>query len=160
VASAEDLPFASESLALVVSQEVVEHVADPWRAVTEAARVLKPGGKLFLQTPFIIGCHPCPHDYWRFTAEGLTRLIESAGFEMEHIEPSVGAGSGMYRISVEFCAVMAAAIWARLYLPIKGLAAILFRPLCMADRVAAASPAAHRMPGGYFAIAVKKPCAS
>jgi SAM-dependent methyltransferase len=160
VASAEALPFASGSLTVVISQEVIEHVADPWRVVGEAARVLKPGGRLYLQAPFVIGYHPSPRDYWRFTAEGLRRLVESAGLELERLEPSVGAGSGMYRIAVEFWAVLAAAAWARLYLPAKGLAAMLLRPLCLVDRLTASSPAAHRIPGGYLAIAVKPPCAS
>jgi SAM-dependent methyltransferase len=160
VASAEALPFASASLALVISQEVIEHVSDPWRVAGEAARVLKPGGRLYLQAPFVIGYHPGPRDYWRFTAEGLRRLVESAGLVLERLEPSVGAGSGMYRIAVEFCAVLAAAVCGRLYLPAKALAAILLRPLCFLDRVTARGPAAHRIPGGYLAIAVKPPCAS
>jgi len=160
VASAEDLPFASASLTVVISQEVIEHVADPCRAVREAARVLRPGGWLYLQAPFVIGYHPSPRDYWRFTAEGLRRLVESAGLELERLEPSIGAGSGLYRIAVEFWAVLAAAAWAPLYLPAKAFAAILLRPLCFIDRLTARSPAAHRIPGGYLAIAVKPPCAS
>jgi SAM-dependent methyltransferase len=160
VASAEDLPFTSASLAIVISQEVIEHVPNPWRVVQEAARVLRPGGRLYLQAPFVIGYHPSPRDYWRFTDEGLRRLVESAGLRLEHLEPSVGAGSGMYRIAVEFWAVLAAAAWARLYLPAKALAAILLRPLCSLDRWTASSPAAHRIPGGYLAVAVKPPCAS
>jgi SAM-dependent methyltransferase len=160
LASAEALPFRTASLGLVVSQEVVEHLADPWRAVAEAARVLKPGGRLYLQAPFVIGYHASPRDYWRFTGEGLGQLLASAGLQIERLEPSVGAGSGMYRIAVEFWAVLAAAAWPRLYLPVKALGVILLRPLCFADRLAASSPAAHRIPGGYFAVAVKPSCIS
>jgi SAM-dependent methyltransferase len=160
VASVEALPLAAASLRVVVSQEVVEHVTDPWRAVAELARVLKPGGRLYLQAPFVIGYHDGPRDYWRFTGEGLRQLIESAGLEVERLEPSVGAGSGMYRIAVEFWAVLAAAVWPRLYLPVKVLGVIVLRPLCLADRLTASSPAAHRIPGGYLAVAIKPLCVS
>ena len=39
------------SFDVVISSETIEHVPDPARAVAELARVLKPGGKLFLTTP-------------------------------------------------------------------------------------------------------------
>jgi SAM-dependent methyltransferase len=153
--SAESLPFADSSLRVIISQEVFEHLADPWGAIREVRRTLAPGGALYLQTPFIIGYHPGPSDYWRFTDEGLERLIRSAGLELERLETAVGAGTGMYRIATEFLAVMAGSIWARAYLPAKGLAAILFAPLRLADRIPAKGMIGRRIPGGYLALARK-----
>jgi SAM-dependent methyltransferase len=50
VAEAEDLPFAAESFIFVTLASVLEHVRD-WRvALAEAARVLAPGGVLYLHT--------------------------------------------------------------------------------------------------------------
>jgi hypothetical protein len=48
----ESLSFASERFDLVISNDVLEHVPDPARALCEIRRVLKPGGQLFLTTPF------------------------------------------------------------------------------------------------------------
>jgi SAM-dependent methyltransferase len=45
-APAEQLPFAAESFDTVVSTLVLCTVSDPARAVAEAARVLRPGGRL------------------------------------------------------------------------------------------------------------------
>lgn len=39
----------------VISCETIEHVPDPPRALAELARVLKPGGRLFLTTPNYLG---------------------------------------------------------------------------------------------------------
>ncbi|HEX6349080.1 MAG TPA: class I SAM-dependent methyltransferase [Candidatus Dormibacteraeota bacterium] len=51
VAAAEALPFADQSFDLVLSNEVVEHVADDRRAVAEMVRVLAPGGQAVVFCP-------------------------------------------------------------------------------------------------------------
>ena len=47
----ESLSFNDGTFDTVVSCETVEHIPDPQLAVRELARVLKPGGRLFLTTP-------------------------------------------------------------------------------------------------------------
>ncbi len=49
---ATQLSFASGSLDLIVSNDVFEHVPDPYRAFTECARVLRSGGVLLATFPF------------------------------------------------------------------------------------------------------------
>lgn len=51
VADATMLPMRSDSLDLVVSFELYEHLEAPTRMIKEIHRVLKPGGFLFLTTP-------------------------------------------------------------------------------------------------------------
>jgi hypothetical protein len=46
------LSFASESIDLVLSSDVFEHVADPYRAHAEVHRVLRPGGRHVYTVPF------------------------------------------------------------------------------------------------------------
>ena len=50
-AAGEDLPFAASTFDLVLSHEVIEHVADDRRAIAEMVRTLKPGGRLVLFCP-------------------------------------------------------------------------------------------------------------
>lgn len=119
-ASAEYLPFPDEAFNLVLSQEVLEHVRDPFQAMREMKRVLKKGGILYCQVPFVIGYHPGPTDFWRFTKEGIATLIEQAGLTCKEVKIAVGSGTGLYRITVEFIAVSAARLWSALYKPAKG----------------------------------------
>jgi 2-polyprenyl-3-methyl-5-hydroxy-6-metoxy-1,4-benzoquinol methylase len=45
------LPFADGTFDVVVSSEVIEHTVEPRRAVSELARVLRPGGVLVITVP-------------------------------------------------------------------------------------------------------------
>lgn len=46
------LSFANQSVDIIISQDVFEHVADPWCGFVECFRVLKPGGRMFMTIPF------------------------------------------------------------------------------------------------------------
>lgn len=152
-ASAERLPFPDGIFDLVVSQELIEHVRDPFRAMQEMRRVLKKGGAVYCQVPFIIGYHPGPTDFWRFTREGIRELVEKADLECHELAIAVGAGTGFYRIAVEFLAVFASRFAASLYLPTKGAFALILYPLKWLDSFLSKSPQADRIPGGYLIIA-------
>lgn len=71
--SAFDLPVATSSVEAVLALEVLEHVTDPARVLSETARVLTPGGIVMVSVPSSVPRHDS-HDYWRFTAEGLREL--------------------------------------------------------------------------------------
>ncbi len=72
--------LASSSLDLVLSTQVLEHVTDPAAYLAEALRLLRPGGKILLSTHGTFPDHGCPHDYWRWTADGLALTLNQAGF--------------------------------------------------------------------------------
>jgi SAM-dependent methyltransferase len=149
------LPFAGDVFHLVVTQEMVEHVKDPFLAVREMARVLRRGGRLFLQAPFVIGYHPGPEDYWRFSRAGMIRLVEQAGLECRQVKIAVGPGTGFYRIAVEFAAGMVARIVPGLYIPVKGICSMLLFPVKWLDPILGGGVQADRISGGYFVVAVK-----
>ncbi len=150
-----DLPLADGTLDLVISQEVLEHVPDPFLAVQEICRVLKPGGKAYIQIPFMIGYHPCPDDYWRFTASGLRQLAENAGLKIVQSGATVGAGTGFYRIAVEFSATLFSVPLHKLYRPMKAAFSLLLYPLKWLDGIMRFSPEAHRIAGGFYVILLK-----
>jgi 2-polyprenyl-3-methyl-5-hydroxy-6-metoxy-1,4-benzoquinol methylase len=54
-ADIEQLPFDDSAFDTVISCETIEHVPDPSKAISELARVLRPGGRLVLTTPNYLG---------------------------------------------------------------------------------------------------------
>lgn len=75
-------PFADNTFDTVISTQVLEHIQKPWVMVHEIARILKPGGICIMTAPFMVPYHADPHDYFRYTKEGLTSLLRGEGFEI------------------------------------------------------------------------------
>lgn len=86
VSDLEDLPVPERSVDVVLSINVLEHVADPLQVLRECHRVLRPGGTLLLVAPQSWLMHQAPHDYYRFTYHGLEYLLEKVGFSSSAIE--------------------------------------------------------------------------
>lgn len=85
------LPFRDSSFDTVLSSDVLEHVPDPRLMFREVGRVLRAGGVLLLNTPFLYPVHEAPHDYLRHTRFSLARLAEEAGLEVVAVEEVGGA---------------------------------------------------------------------
>ncbi len=65
------LPFEDSSFEVIWSSEVIEHVADTARWLSEARRVLTPSGRLLLTTP--------SHSRLRLALGGIERFSEPLG---------------------------------------------------------------------------------
>lgn len=65
LAACEYAPFANDSFDLVLSHEVLEHVADDRMSTAEIARVLKPGGRAIIFVPNRFAPFETHGHYWR-----------------------------------------------------------------------------------------------
>jgi ubiquinone/menaquinone biosynthesis C-methylase UbiE len=54
----------------------LEHTERPWEVVKEIARICKTQGTVILSVPFLIGYHPCPNDFYRFSFQGVEALCQ------------------------------------------------------------------------------------
>jgi SAM-dependent methyltransferase len=75
-------PLIDDSVDLFLSSSVMEHVKDPERGIAEMARVIKPGGLVYAEIPFIRSFHMAPEDYTRYSSSGIEALFDRHGFEM------------------------------------------------------------------------------
>lgn len=82
VADAHALPYRDNSVDSIVCEDVLEHLEQPWLAVAEMYRVLKPNGVLYSSTPFMICYHGYPYHFQNFTYQGHEQLYRNAGFQV------------------------------------------------------------------------------
>ena len=155
VGSVENIPLADEELDVVITQEVLEHVKSPFKAMNEIHRVLKIGGMAYIQLPFIIGFHPCPNDYWRFSKEGIEVLVQTSDMKIIESGITVGSATGFYRISVEFFSILFSVPIPSIYKLLKAILSILFYPIKLLDPILACSNEKDRVAGGYYIICQK-----
>lgn len=80
------LPFADASLDAILSFNLFEHVWGLDTIAGEAFRCLKPGGRVFLEIPFLFEFHADPYDWRRLSDRAIARWWGEAGFTAEHLE--------------------------------------------------------------------------
>lgn len=104
-----DSQFAPASFDVVTMLNLIEHLLDPAEAVQEAARVLRPGGLLVIETPSedgfmrraadliyrvsggritypVAAAFQVAGHHFGFSSRSLTRLLERSGFAVERLE--------------------------------------------------------------------------
>ncbi len=84
------LPFQDHMFDTVLLLDVLEHVADARSMLNESARVLKRGGRLLVGMPFLYPVHDAPHDYRRYTTQGLELALRRAGLELDQPPRAIG----------------------------------------------------------------------
>lgn len=91
ICDAHNIPFDRSSLDGVIIQAVLEHVVDPYHCVEEIHRVMKEGGLVYAETPFMQQVHGRKYDFTRFTHLGHRRLFR----KFEEISSGAVGGPGM-----------------------------------------------------------------
>ncbi len=99
------LPFPANEFDGLISISALQWVAnDAGKAASEFYRVLKKGGKVYADTPFIQVYHGSPRDYRRFTYEGHETLF--SGFHKVRNGVSIGPSSTFTLISKYYFATL------------------------------------------------------
>lgn len=80
ICPATDIPLPDHSKDTVFSTQVIEHVADHRKLLSEAYRILKPGGAIIVSGPMAWEHHEEPYDFFRFTKYGFEWIFSEAGF--------------------------------------------------------------------------------
>jgi len=148
------LPFRDESVDTVVCTGVLEHVRDSHCAVAEIWRVLKPGGRVFVETPFMQTVHASPNDFYRWTPDGIQQLMRT--FDLIEFHVVAGPASALAWQFQETMAMLFSLHKEVLYkvgLRVFGWLAV---PLSWLDMLLERNPMAWHAASGYALVAVKR----
>lgn len=105
------LPVPDGCYDLVLSTQVLEHVPSPEDYLAECFRVLRPGGQLLLTTHGTFYDHGSPHDYQRWTADGLQSQIKQAGFQVHKVKKLTTGPRALLLLLEHFQTTLLSARW-------------------------------------------------
>jgi len=82
------LPYSSFDM--VIATEVLEHVKDWRKAVSNLKHIIKSGGKVIVTVPSKgCGFHACPEDHWRFELDDIKEIFSDFVIEELWKSPSI-----------------------------------------------------------------------
>lgn len=90
VADAHKIPLMSNMFDGIWVQYVIEHLLDPWKAVKEIHRLLKPSSIIYCETPFMQQVHEANYDFVRFSHSGHRWLFR----DFDEIRSGIAMGQG------------------------------------------------------------------
>lgn len=157
---AQCLPVTTNAVDCVLLLDVLEHIPDPDRCLSEISRVLKDNGTLILQIPFLYPIHDAPLDFQRWTLYGLTNLMDKHGFNNKRV---VCMGKGVETagllLNISLCKLVSQWIHknslSAMLIPVLGLLIVIVNVLCAL--LAIVSIKDNFMPYGYLLFMEKKP---
>jgi SAM-dependent methyltransferase len=158
VGDAQELPFRSGIFDFVCCSSTLEHLHCPDRVIDEIRRVLRPGGQVFVETPFVYPFHgddaTGEKDYRRMTAAGLRHSLRD--FRELETGQSVGPAGTVSLLLAEFLALFAASRrHTAFYYGVRNLVGWALVPLRYLDPWLARKNFSYRIAGGFYFLGRK-----
>jgi SAM-dependent methyltransferase len=146
------LPLGDCSFDTIILSDVLEHIPEPALLWGEMARILSPGGRVLMNTPYFYPLHEIPYDYYRYSCYALRRFAENQGFEVLQLKAIGGSPeivADIFAKHLQFVPVIGSSL-ARLIQWII----MLFIQTKIGSKLSAKS--SERFPLGYFMVVEKK----
>ena len=147
------LPFADNSFAMARNLAVLEHVRDPQRMIQEIHRVLRPGGHVYVEVPFMQHFHAYPNDFQRYTIEGLKQAF--SGFEVVESGVGIGPSSALTALIGDYFELLTFSRKRWVNDLVRTVPLILLWPLKFLDLLLVKNPRAHETASGIYMIGRK-----
>lgn len=104
VSDVTSIPAPDGYFDVILCTEVLEHVPEPIAALREMARLLRPGGRLFVSAPLGSGLHQLPYHYYGgYTPGWYQHFGATFGLDVKSISPN----GGFFKLLAQECARVA-----------------------------------------------------
>lgn len=147
------LPFKNDSVDMVFSIAVLEHVPCPEQVVAEILRILKPGGTVYCLFPFMQGFHAAPYDFSRRSEAGLHLLFKD--FKTIELSCAGGPTSGFLWVFQEWLAILFSFGVVPIYRLIYFIMMFLLWPIKFLDLVLIKHPQAKNISSSFVFVGTK-----
>ncbi len=136
------MQFADDSFDTVVNIQVLEHVLEPLKMVSEISRVLKRERYAIFLIPQTAVLHELPQHYYNFTRSWIEESFKNAGLVIIELKPLGGVWSSMASHLVYFFlqafrapgysgSMFKRNFWFYLLFPLMAVYALLSIPICL-----------------------------
>jgi SAM-dependent methyltransferase len=146
------IPLPDASFDCIFCTGTLEHVENPPQVLAEIHRLLRPGGTIHLEVPFLQGFHADPNDFWRWTLPGLRLTCSRAGFDHLESGAHIGPTSAMGWIAVHY---LDGLLPGKLGAASSYALRFLIRPLLTLDRLWRHRPGSARIASGVYFVGLK-----
>jgi SAM-dependent methyltransferase len=133
VADARALPFRDNSVDMVISEFLLEHVPSPELVAQEIGRIVKRGGYIYITVPFLHPYHGSPNDFKRWTWTALEKDFSS--FAPLRIGVRAGPMSALLTLLTYWLAILFSFRSQKLYLFFTQFFMVLLSPIKIFDVV-------------------------
>jgi SAM-dependent methyltransferase len=93
-------PVLDGKFDLIIADQVFEHLLWPYRAGRNVYKMLRPGGRFMVMTPFLIRIHEVPFDCSRWTETGMKYFLAECGFDLNAIETASWGNASALKASL------------------------------------------------------------
>ena len=153
VADATELPIKDGTVDVVICESLIEHLPDSSKLIAEMLRILNNNGYLYLVSPFMLGFHASPNDYYRWTDQGLRQLLNN--FKDIDIRVIYGPATAFANMASEWFAILLSFNLRFLYVFWLLLFLTILSPLKLLDFLLVKYKNSSKIAMGFVAIAKK-----
>jgi uncharacterized protein YbaR (Trm112 family)/SAM-dependent methyltransferase len=155
VGDAHHLPFKAGCIDFAFGGAVMEHLANPPRAIEELHRVLRPGGYVYADWSFVFAYHGYPHHYFNTTVHGIRNAFAAFRVLDSGVAPFHGAAFTLRSVLQTYLGYFQPRTLREHWFA-ADLERILWAPLDEFDRRFDAEDR-FRVAAGVYAFAIKQP---